>query len=207
MPGDGEVRSVRIHLYCTDPSDGIVKLPIEAPTALSDHPQASDPRTNLGVVTVQVDDKAPPLVERLELDVTVDDDLILEVTATSSQKKDRRSAQFHDLEFGIGLPVSSIAEEPPPKPKRPTPSQRTAGVGVRANTATTKDQSLVSGDVLYKHNPQAFARMSGYQATPEQRLEHLYYQPCAVCKRPWDHCGCASSRTRPASKASRPAKR
>jgi molecular chaperone DnaK (HSP70) len=59
MPGDGEVRNVRTHLYCTDPSDGVVKLPIEAPTALSDHPQASDPRTNLGVVTVRVDERAP----------------------------------------------------------------------------------------------------------------------------------------------------
>ncbi|MEH0820479.1 MULTISPECIES: Hsp70 family protein [unclassified Micromonospora] len=210
MPGDGEVRNVRIHLYCTDPSDGVVKLPIEAPTALSDHPQTSDPRTNLGVVTVRVDDKAPPLVERLELDVMVDDDLIVEVTATSSQKKDRRSAQFHDLEFGIGLPESSTAENPPPKPKRPTPRQRAHGVGIRANSAAEKDQSLVPGDVLYKHNPRAFARMRGTdQATQEQLREHLYYQPCAVCKRPWGHeaCRCGSAPSRSTGKAGRPARR
>ncbi|MEV0561567.1 Hsp70 family protein [Dactylosporangium sp. NPDC050588] len=210
MPGDGEVRNVRIHLYCTDPSDGVVKLPIEAPTALSDHPQASDPRTNLGVVTVQVDDKAPPLTERLELDVMVDDDLILEVTATSSQKKDRRSAQFHDLEFGIGLPESSTAEKPPPKPKRRTPQQRAHGVGIRANSAVEKDQSLVPGDVLYKHNPRAFARMPGTdQATQQQLLEHLYYQPCAVCKRPWGHeaCRCGSTPSRSTGKAGRPTRR
>lgn len=209
MPGDGEVRSVRIHLYCTDPSDGVVKLPIEVPTALSDHPQASDPRTNLGVVTVQVDDKAPPLVERLELDVMVDDNLILEVTAMSSQKKDRRSARFHDLEFGIGLPESSTDEEPPPKAKRPTPRQRAHGVGIRANSAAERDQSLVPGDVLYKHNPRAFARLRGTeQATQEQLLEHLYYQPCAVCKRPWGHptCGCGST-THRSGKDGRPARR
>lgn len=200
MPGDGEVRNVRIHLYCTDPSDGVVKLPIEAPTALSDHPQASDPRTSLGVVTVQVDDKAPPLTERLELDVTVDDDLILEVTATSSQKKDRRSAQYHDLEFGIGLPGPSAAGASPSHPGGATPPQRAHGVGIRANSAAKKDQSLVPGDVLYKHNPWAFSRIPGTgQATEEQLLEHLYYQPCAVCKRPWGHeaCRCGSTPSTP----------
>ena len=53
MPGDGEVRRVRFHLYCTDPSDGAAKFPIVVPTELSEQPQASDPRTALGMVSIE----------------------------------------------------------------------------------------------------------------------------------------------------------
>ena len=55
---------------------------------------------------------------------------------------------------------------------------------MRANVADRKDAKLVPGDVLYKHNPRAFSRLPGPdQATDEQLTEHLYYKPCAVCKR------------------------
>lgn len=194
MPGDREVRHDRFHLYCTDPTDGVAKFPIVAPTELSEHPQASDPRTALGMVTIAVDRTAPPLVERLELDVEVDPDLILSVSARSSQGRGQSSASYFDLEFGIGLPGSSdlvSADVLDAGESAPT-----GGLVVRANVANKKDASLVPGDVLYAHNPRAFARLPGPdQATEAQLTEHLYYQPCAVCKRQWGDpdCRCASA--------------
>jgi molecular chaperone DnaK len=193
MPNDGEVRRDRFNLYCTDPSDGVAKFSIVVPTELSQQSQASDPRTSLGMVTIAVDKTAPPLVERLEFDVEVDDDLILSVSAMSSQRKDQSGASYFDLEFGIGLPGSEAlgaidtAETDTAVP--------TGGLVVRANIADKKDAALVPGDVLYKHDPRAFARLPGPgQATSEQLKEHLYYQPCAVCKRQWGDpaCRCAS---------------
>jgi hypothetical protein len=193
MPLDGEVRQDRFHLYCTDPSDGTAKFPIVVPTQLSDQPQASDERTALGMVTVAVDKTAPPLTERLELDVTMNDDLILSVTATSAQHKDQASESYFDLEFGIGLPGSAD-----PKVRDAADSEAaapTGGLTIRANVADRQDQALIPGDVLYQHNSRAFQRLLGPdQATEEQLREHLYYQPCSVCKRPWGdpRCRCAS---------------
>lgn len=193
MPGDGEVRRDRFHLYCTDPSDGVAKFSFVAPTELSEQPQASDPRTSLGMVTVAVDATAPPLVERLELDIEVDDDLILSVSALSSQRKDQSGASYFDLEFGIGLPGSeglgqiNTAETGMTIPE--------GGLVVRANVADRNDSALVPGEVLYRHDRRPFERLPGPgRATEVQLIEHLYYQPCAVCKRQWGDpaCRCAS---------------
>jgi molecular chaperone DnaK len=193
MPVDGDVRQETLHLYCTDPSDGTAKFPIVVPTQLSEQPQASDERTVLGMVTVAVDKTAPPLTERLELDITMDDDLILSVAARSSQRKDAASESYFDLEFGIGLPGSAD-----PKARDavdPESAAPTGGLTIRANVADQKDQSLIPGDVLYRHNSRPFQRLPGPdQATEEQLREHLYYRPCSGCKRPWGdpRCRCAS---------------
>ncbi|MBX7136195.1 MAG: Hsp70 family protein [Fimbriimonadaceae bacterium] len=192
MPTVGNVHSDRFHLYCTDPSDGSAKFSIVAPTEHHEQPQASDPRTSIGMFTVDVDKTAPPLVERLELDVEINDDLILTVTAESSQRKGRARATYFDLEFGIGLPGS---EGPLEVTEDSEAAPATGGLAVRANVADRKDQSLVPGDVLYQYKPSAFARLSGPKyATEEQTMERLYYQPCSVCKKPWGDpsCRCAS---------------
>lgn len=193
MPFDGEVHQDRLHLYCTDPSDGTAKFPIAVPTHLSEQPQASDERTELGCITIAVDKTAPPLTERLELDVTMDDDLILSVTASSAQRKDSATESYFDLEFGIGLPGSS--ELSVPDASDIEASAAAGGLTIRANVADRKDQALIPGDVLYRHNSRAFQRLPGPgQATQEQLREHLYYRPCSVCKRPWGHprCRCGS---------------
>ncbi|MDR7083583.1 molecular chaperone DnaK (HSP70) [Arthrobacter ginsengisoli] len=191
MPGDGEERQEGFHLYCTDPTDGIAKFPIVAPSQLSEQPQASDPRTTLGVVAIAVDHTAPPLVERLELDVQIDQDLILSVNASSSQRKDQSSSSYFDLEFGIGLPGSNMQEFLDVADAGAWTGG--GGLAIRANVADQKNAALIPGDVLHKHNPGAFARLSD-QATQEQLTEHLYYQPCAVCKRQWGDpaCRCGS---------------
>lgn len=191
MPADGEERQKGFHLYCTDPTDGTAKFPIVAPSQLSEQPQASDPRTTLGVVAIEVDHTAPPLVERLELDVKIDQDLILSVNASSSQRKDQSSSSYFDLEFGIGLPGSNIQEFLDVADAGVWSGG--GGLVIRANVADQKNAALIPGDVLYRHKPGAFARLSD-QATQEQLTEHLYYQPCAVCKRQWGDpaCRCAS---------------
>jgi molecular chaperone DnaK len=192
MPALGDVQSDRFHLYCTDPTEGVAKFSIVAPDKLSDQPQAGDKRTSLGIVTIEVDKSAPPLVERLELDVDVNDNLILSVTAMSSRGH-QADASYFDLEFGIGLPGSD--DLGPIDVADTDASAPTGGLVARANVADRKDQTLVPGDVLHKYKRDAFARLPGtVQATEAQRIEHLYYKPCSSCKRPWGDpdCRCAS---------------
>jgi hypothetical protein len=145
------------------------------------------------MVTVRVDETAPPLVERLELDVEVDDDLILHLAAASSQKADRADASYFDLEFGIGLPGSS--DLGPVDAEVSIGGPETGGLVVRANVSDQIDYSAVPGDILYQHKPNAFARLPNrHNATELQRTEYLYSKPCAICKRKWGdpECRCAS---------------
>ncbi|MFD9039533.1 Hsp70 family protein [Streptomyces bottropensis] len=192
MPLGGEIKHETLHLYCADPTDGKAKFPIATPTALSSHPQASERRTSLGMITLAVDETAPPLHERLELKVVLDDDLVLSVEASSSQKHDRVTASYYDLEFGLGLPASAMPGGAAAAPKAPEESTVVpqAGLVVRANVARDKDQATVPGDVLYRHNSRAFTRHVRDGATEAQVLEHLYYKPCAACKRQWGHPDC-----------------
>lgn len=195
MPRDGEVREDRFHLYCADPSDGVAKFPFVTPTDFSEHPQVSDPRSSLGVIGLKVDTTAPPLVERLELEVEMDDNLILRVDAHSSQQKDSVSASYFDLEFGIGLPGSS--DLGPVDAAEAGFAVPAGGLAIRTNVAESQDQALVPGDVLYKHKRQAFERLPlPGRATGEQLIEHLYYEPCSVCKRQWGDplCKCGTAR-------------
>jgi len=194
MPMGGEVKSERVHLFCADPTDGIAKFPIATPTRLAAHPQASAHRTSLGIVTIKVDETAPPLHERLELEVVLDDDLVLSLTASSSQRQDEATSQYYDLEFGLGLPNGAGPRgDQDPKESDEAGVRLAPGLVVRANVTRDKDLSAVPGDVLYKHNSSAFARHLENRpggATHSQVLERLYYQPCSGCGRVWGDPKC-----------------
>lgn len=189
MPADNEVKKTQFHLFCTDPTDGYAKFPIVAPTELLSHPQASSPRTTIGLLEVEVNRRAPRLFERLELDVEIDHDLILGVTATSSHHRDTRHEKFFDLEFGIGLPVEGPSEKIDVGDAERTVPR--GGLVTRTNVADREDESLVPGDVLHAFRPAAFSPPPmPNRATEEQFREHLFYEPCAVCKRAWGDPEC-----------------
>ena len=200
MPTGGEVSSERVHLFCADPTDGVAKFPIVTPTRLMAHPPASAHRTSLGTVTIKVDETAPPLHERLELEVVLDDDLVLSLTAKSSQKQDEATSKYYDLEFGLGMPNSADDRgDDDPKVSDEAGAGPQPGLVLRANVTQGKDMSSVPGEVLYRHYASAFARHLENKpdgATREQVQERLYYRPCSRCGRVWGdpecRCGTAS---------------
>jgi molecular chaperone DnaK len=49
------------------------------------------------------DPTAGPLLERLKVGVTIDDDLIAHVNVESSLAQDRRAIELHEVEFGLAL--------------------------------------------------------------------------------------------------------
>ncbi len=196
MPLGGEVKHDRLHLFCADPTDGTAKFPVVTPMALSPRPQASERRSSLGVISIKVDHTAPPLHERLELAFVLDDDLVLTLEAYSSQKQDRSAASYFDLEFGLALPDGVVtSEDRDSKTADDGVNEPVVGLVVRANVTQSKDQTAIPGDVLHQHNPSAFARHRSDGATEAQVLEHLYYEPCAVCGRIWGdpECRCGKA--------------
>jgi molecular chaperone DnaK len=196
MPSEREVKRQKTHLFCTDPTDGFAKFELCAPTHLLTSPQTSDPRSPLGMLTVNVHTDAKPFYERLELDVAIDDDLILTARAWSSMAKDDDTAVIHDLEFGLPLPRHDDETEPVDSdPVKSTEIEREkGGLAIRANIAECKDDALVPGELLYRYNREAFERHGvRAKATEEQIAEHLYYQPCAVCGRDVNDPACRCS--------------
>jgi molecular chaperone DnaK (HSP70) len=194
MPIEREVKRQTFHLYCVDPRDGTAKFQLCTPRRTGGHAQASDARDLLGTIVVDVDSKARPFREHLELELRVDDDMILHAAASSSDVGDRSETEFHDLEFGISLPGADTGEGSRlPFDEGSESQERRGELVVRSNLAKTTDNALVPGDLLHSYLPSYFRRDA---RPPQIQIEEwLYYQPCAVCgRRSSDlECKCASA--------------
>ena len=186
MPTGKKASKSKIQVYCTDPSDGIAKFQLCTPTKLSKEPSNSEPRSSLGNLMVKVDSRAKLFQERIDLETIIDEDLVLTVTARSSDVKDTDRASFFDLEFGIQLPLNFLGKGSDAQPQIDDEFVNQDGeLLLRSNISVEEKQALVPGEVLYRQNRWAFARdnYGADRATEQQVREYLYYQPCAVCGR------------------------
>ncbi|MBI4692736.1 MAG: Hsp70 family protein [Gammaproteobacteria bacterium] len=194
MPKEGEVQRATFHLYCTDPRDGVAKFQICSPKRAGRSVLPGEPRAHLETVTVEVDANTRPFRERLELDVSINDDLILEAHARSLNLKDQDRREIHNLEFGLAFPNSSAAggnEIDDGHSPIGEPRER-GGLSLRANVADLNDQSLVPGELLYQYDPHYF---DVRREPPEHQVqEMLYYEPCSICRRASNDplCRCTS---------------
>lgn len=192
-----EVVTTSHSLYCADPRDGRAHFQLVTPERAGAEVQNSDPRRSLDELWVDVDSQARPLMERIELDVILDHDLVLTATATSTIAGDSDRVSLNELEFGLELPrgdvgrgVSGLDDHPF---DLPLAESRPGELVVRANiTAAADDWHTVPGEVLACHRPADFER-GRQRATQVQVDERLYYQPCANCGRRSNHpdCRCA----------------
>jgi actin-like ATPase involved in cell morphogenesis len=195
MPRDGMIQSTEaMSLYCTDPRDGTAKFQIASPTKPGRKVQSTDERTILDCLSIKVDHKADPFFERLVLNISVDENLILQASVHSLVKNDNDSVEIHNLEFGLELPVDG---DKPDKWEEfnvggSIKKVHPGSVSLRPNVSTYRDDKLIPGELLYKINPLYFDLR--YSPPEHQDLEKLYYQPCSFCRRPSNHplCHCAS---------------
>jgi hypothetical protein len=162
------------------------KFQLCCPSRLGADVQGGDPRAILGDLIVSVDERAKPFRERLELELSIDDDMILRVQVYSANVKDIASADFHDLEFGISMPTSveprPESGDPDPLDNGPTSGHQFGDLVVRSNVTSEANDSLVPGELLHTYKPGYFDRR--LLPPQEQVEEFLYYRPCAICKRP-----------------------
>lgn len=196
MPLEREHRRERFALYCVDPSDGFGKFNLVSPHRPGPRVLSDDKRRALSNMVLKVDGKANPFRERLELDVSVNEDLILTAVAWSLNQKGRVEAEIHDLEFALATPGTKSAWIRVGVFDDDTTggaSSDAGGLAMRSNLAVQEDDSLVPGEVMYATNPHYFRR----ERNPSQVQvdEHLYYEPCSYCRRPSNDplCQCATS--------------
>ena len=185
MPKEGEVQRQPFHLYCTDPRDGFAKFQICTPERTGEHVLPNEPMTHLENLTVKVDQKARAFQERLELDIQINDDLILQAHARSLNAKDKDRREIHNLEFGLAFPTGSQTDGPTgnSEESESTPEEQgePGSLSVRANVADHKDSRLVPGEYLSTYDLSYFH--PGRLPPQEQVDEYLYYRPCAICGR------------------------
>lgn len=195
MPVERETKRERFSLYCVDPSDGHGKFSLVSPHRPGPRVLPDDKRRSLCNMVLKVDAKAHPFRERLEMEVSINENLVLTAEAWSLNQKGRVSHEVHDLEFALATPGAksgwfraALLEDTEHSGSGSEPGD----LAMRSNLAKREDFKLVPGEVLYRINPFYF-RVE--QHPPKiQDEERLYYEPCAVCQRRSNDplCRCAS---------------
>ena len=153
-----------------------------------------DARRPLANLVVQVDQKAAPFFERLQLDVEIDENLVLRARSTSLNKKGSSETEIYDLEFALALDQPNDEDEHAEQQGQlDTLTNEPGTLILRSNIAAHENKALVPGEVLYKHDSAYFDRRMNPPRIQDD--ERLYYSPCAICKRPSNDplCRCASS--------------
>lgn len=206
MPVEGERRRDEFSLYCVDPSDGHARFQIVTPMRVGRDVHRDDPRSVLSTMQVKVDAKARPFLERLNLKVEVDENLILTGEVQSLNKRDAARCEVHHLEFALEVPkkkdsgrrvkfrenVESSGRDVSEN-IRVASLRRPGDVVLRSNVSSRVDENLVPGEVMAKLNPYYFdVRRNPPQIQVDEKL---YYQPCSLCGRrsndPLCRCGSA----------------
>jgi molecular chaperone DnaK len=206
MPLEREHRRERFDLYCVDPSDGHGKFTLVSPHRPGPRVLANDKRRPLTNLLLKVDAKAAPFRERLELEVSIDENLVLTATAWSLNQHGRAVAEVHDLEFALATPGagSSWLKADLLGKDGETAPHEVGDLVMRSNLSARQDDSLVPGEVLYRHNPYYFR--TERQPPEIQVEERLYYVPCSLCGRASNDplCQCSSLPGKRESEGRRP---
>jgi molecular chaperone DnaK (HSP70) len=107
LPGVGMSGSATLDLYCVDPSDGFAKFLFARP-AWPGRESPSDKRIPYRQFTLLIDHRSKPLLERLKVKASINDDLIVEIRA-SSIIQTTSDMLIEDLEFGLS--VGPVADQ------------------------------------------------------------------------------------------------
>jgi molecular chaperone DnaK len=102
LPIENETYHQQLVMYCVDPEDGYAKFHFVRP-AWPTRAQPLDHRMAYANLILGVDPTARPLRERLVVDVTIDHDLVAEISVRSTLLGDEQQVYVHDLEFGLRL--------------------------------------------------------------------------------------------------------
>jgi molecular chaperone DnaK len=202
LPVAGETIAQNLLVYCVDPRDGIAKIKLARPRFLGKC-AATDPRDNYASVAVRVESQAKPFMERIDVELNIDHDLIVRVTARSTLLEDFDYAEILDLECALDAATlinGSVIEDIPDSAADdvgPRLSDGSSGdIVSRSNVSTKKEMmSLVPGELLHTVNRRLFDPETKSPLPQQLHDEKNFYQPCSLCGRRFNHplCKCASS--------------
>lgn len=189
LPLRGESIQKKQSMYCSDPRDGKAIFTFRRPQMVQKS-AAADPRTTYGSLVVEVNPAFPPLGERIELTVTIDDNLILHTRAIANDRKEPVETQFYDLEFSLVVNEQPVNAEQ--KKNRVSLRIDTKGpkqLVVQANVTNDCERwDTVPGELLKAYNDEnVYLRKP---MTDLQAQEYVRYQPCSICGSQWSKKCC-----------------
>jgi hypothetical protein len=174
--------------HCVDPRSGRASFTFARPR----RPRARDARSDRKAYTtlhVEIDEAAPPLMERLELNMAIDQDYVAHVDLHSTMRKHRLKAEIFDLEFTLTFPTST--DRPVGEGRKENdeaghsanalPAQN-GRVRLRSNVTPEASWQKVPGDLIIRYRPSWFDE-SAREYSDWQKKEWLYYKDCPYCHR------------------------
>jgi molecular chaperone DnaK len=193
LPTRGESIQKQQSMYCSDPRDGKAVFTFKRPQ-MSDKSAAADPRTTYGSLVVEINRDFPPLEERIQLTVTIDDDLIVHCVAIADDLQTTVAIDFYHIEFALNA-LASLNESGVKKTRtRYLPKKDgVIELQVRANVTPIKEAwDTVPGELLKSHNDKRIGLRK--PMTPKQETEYIRYQPCSICGAKWVKNCCSTVR-------------
>lgn len=200
LPVENEIQNVtNSRLFCVDPREGEAVVEFAKPVKLG-KVDPRDARQTLCVAKVEVSPHAAPLIERIECSLQIDHDYVAHVMLRSSGRSATSSEEFHDLDFGLTLPISN-----PPSgdddEMETEQGQGRGGTGLPRGLATSNlfqrtnvavhDARVTSSSDMWRYVPgdlvdqwrgNYFDTRNG-AASARQLEERAFYIPCSICKR------------------------
>jgi molecular chaperone DnaK len=193
LPLENETKNVEnLRLFCVDPREGRAMVQVVKPVKPGRISPADDRRT-IGVVGIDVDPDAMPLMERIQCVMQIDQDYVGKIILESTVQAGRSTLEFHDLEFALSLPSP---QEPEPTRQDDSSSARTGGrqlkplpscnVTSRTNVSVldpkANPRQVIPGDLVRQWWPSYFDVQSR-EPTRRQKEEEAFYCECARCGR------------------------
>jgi actin-like ATPase involved in cell morphogenesis len=193
LPMENERKPAAKAIYhCVDPRPGRASFTFARPS----RPRPRDARSDRKAYTtlhLNVDELAPPLMERLELNLAIDHDYIAHVDLRSSMRNDHIEAEVFDLEFTLRFPTttSNIAKVTGEEGQDSGSSgellsaafpTQAGKVRLRSNIAAEGSWRNVPGDLVTQFRPGWFDDRSR-EYSEWQYNENVYYKDCPYC-----HC-------------------
>lgn len=202
LPSEGKNIKEEVSLYCVDPRDQKAKIKIVRPRDVGKF-IATDEREPYQVLVVEVDHNARAFLERIIVDMRIDDNFILTVTSQSSMSGDSSNCEIYDLEFALKLPEGQSGKDDFfPEGLAPKGASPELGIVISRENVIREHKhrdgnrriaelqwAAVPGEYLYTFEPRSFDPDHG-NATKLQHDEKLYYQPCSGCGRRFNDQDC-----------------
>jgi hypothetical protein len=179
-------------LDCVDPRLGRASFSFARPRRPRPRDACSD-RQAYGTLHVEIDETASPLMERLELNMTIDHNYVAHVDLHSTMRGHRLSAEIFDLEFTLTFPSADdhkgksagvdenadMSDDTTDSKALPT---HTGGVCLRSNITAERSWQKVPGDLVTQYCPSWFNERAR-EYSDWQKQEWVYYKDCPYCHR------------------------
>ena len=178
--------------YVTDPSDGVVNLHFQSPVGIGRQGQNS-PRNTLSIIQLEVDKNAKALIERITIDVDIDNNYVVHITAFSTGIEKITKTQIYEIDFSLKISEDDEDNEDDLLSHEDKSNKininEPKGITTRSLIIDRNDKKFIAGDIVENFYPH-YMSLQTNEATKKQRDEAVYYLPCSICKLKHQNCIC-----------------